>query len=67
MRYLIEVQPDAAADVWFPARMNRSTVIAVYEQLADADRVFKDALKCAPNYRLIETEESDAQLEMRRY
>ena len=67
MRYLIEVQPDAFADVWYPARMSRSTVIAVYDQFADADRVFKDALKCAPNYRLVETTETDEQLEARRY
>lgn len=67
MRYLIEVQPDAVADRWYPARMNKSTVIAIYDQFADADRVFKDALRCAPNYRLIETNETDAELETRRY
>lgn len=67
MRYLIEVQPDVFADVWYPARLNRSTQIAVWNQFADADKVFKDALKCAPNYRLVETAETDAELDARRY
>ncbi len=64
-RWLIEVAID---DRWDPAMMNRNlSTIAVYHQFADADRVYRDALKCAPNYRLIETDETDAELQSRRY
>ncbi len=62
-RFLIEHQHETQG-YWYPVRTNGQ--FAVWHQFADADRAFKGALSFGPDYRLIETDETDEQLEARR-
>lgn len=67
MRYLIEVRPNVFRDEWFPKENRATDSIQVWQQFADADRVFRDLYgRGNPTIRLVETDETDEQLKARR-
>lgn len=61
MRYLIEVRPNVFRDDWFPKEDHGQAV--VYEHFADADHHLR--MFSAATTRIVETDETDAQIASR--